>query len=127
MESYKEPGLFWRPTDPEDRVVGELTFNVRKGVALTLYRPSDDAWPKNPALIVGVAGTQEVTLLDSSETGRSTILTGHSLNTQVFHADQLLIGHAFDQQEHLKFTSVSISYHDLVEWVNSICRDGGYG
>src|SRR5437660_6226712 len=98
MENYKETKLFWLPENPEGQVVGELVFDIREGVSLTLRRPSDDIFPKNPGLIVGMSGAQEVTLLDPYESSRTRSMP-NSLRTQVFHANKFFLGHAFDRRE----------------------------
>jgi hypothetical protein len=117
MENYNETGLFRLPRNAEDQVVGDLVFDVREGVSLKLRRPSDDTWPENPGIIVGTAGAQEVTLLDPYESSRTRSMP-NSLRTQVFHANKLLLGHAFDRREDVAFTSATISYYGLGEWVN---------
>lgn len=118
MENYKETGLFWLPADPEDRVVGELVFDVNDGVSLTLNRPADETWPEDVGLIVGTAGTKYVTLLDLYERSHVPRSLPYSIKPQVFHADRLLIGHAFDHQDDVKFTAAEVSYYGLAEWVN---------
>jgi hypothetical protein len=101
-----------------DQVVGELIFDIKDGVALTLNRASDEAWPQDTCLIVGTAGTQYVTLLNTYESSRVSRSVPYSIKPQIFHADQLLIGHAFDRQDDVKFTSAGVSYYGLAEWVN---------
>jgi hypothetical protein len=68
VENYKETGPFWLPADPEDRVVGELVFDVKGGASLMLNMPADKTWPEDVGLIVGAAGTKYVTLLAPYET-----------------------------------------------------------
>lgn len=118
MENYGETGLFWLPTNAGDQVVGELIFDMREGVSLRLHRTFGNTWPESPTLIVGVAGAQEVTLLDPYETSHPVFMVPDRISTQVFHANRLLLGHAFDRQEDVKFTAAGVSYYGLAEWVN---------
>jgi hypothetical protein len=118
MENYKETGLFWRPEDMQDQVVGELVFDSKDGVSLTLNRASDETWPEDTSLIVGTAGTEYVTLLDTYEGNHVSRSVPSSIKPQVFHANQLLIGHAFDRQGDVKFTAAGVSYYGLADWVD---------
>lgn len=118
MENFRETGLFWRPGHMHDQVVGELVFDIKDGVSLTLNRASDETWPENTDLIVGTAGTKYVTLLNIFEKNRVLRSVPYSIKPQIFHADQLLIGHAFDHQDSVRFTSAGVSYSGLSEWVN---------
>ena len=128
MDNLDIDGLFWLPSNPEDRVAGRLTFDAVNLAQLDLIGafhelPSSESVGLAGTLdedkklrIHGVAGGNLITL------DRCTQLQGRyvmpRVRRQKYLAPLVLTGKHFSDGELLEFDSVSVHLRHLEHWVN---------
>ena len=66
MDKKKEQGLFWLPSDPEERVDGTVTMDDEGGTSLTIYGRLGPSWPDydKQQVIQGVLADSHIKLVN---------------------------------------------------------------
>lgn len=121
LNSSEYSGLWWLPSNPENKVHGKLSYDVRKGTTLSL----DGAFLKNPdgiyEIILGKSSDgKSITLRNCLRT--NLISTVHPPNSKHYKTSEFIVsiffvGAHFLKQEDIKFTRLSIVPSQLEEWL----------
>ncbi len=128
MDNLDIDGLFWLPSNPEDRVAGRLTFDAVNLAQLDLIGafhefPSSESVGLAGTLdedkklrIHGVAGGSLITLDRCTQLQGRYVMPG--VRRQKYLAPLVLTGKHFSDGELLEFDSVSVHLRHLEHWVN---------
>lgn len=128
MENLDIDGLFWLPSNPEDKVAGRLTFDVTDLGQLDLIGTLHEL-PSSGTVgllgspdgnrkyrIHGVAGNRLITLDRCMQVQGKFEVPG--VRRERYFAPLVLSGKYFSEDEPLEFSSVSVQLRHLEHWVN---------
>jgi hypothetical protein len=122
FDDFELSGFWWLPTNPDNQVPGVLRYSAGDRMTLELFG-SLQAWPdtshgdSDTDIILGLAeGTRILTLqklirTNAKSTGKDKVYRSSYI------AHRLFEGKHFASAEDIKFSSISISYTSLEDWV----------
>ncbi|MEU8981000.1 HEPN domain-containing protein [Streptomyces sp. NPDC048309] len=121
MEDFEAEGIFWLTSDPEQQLVGSVTFDPAEGTTLTVFGRFSSLGSLNasepPILARIYANTSrgEFTLEGCWSKGY-TYNTG-GIEKETFHVNQAFSGGHFPEDFALEFDAVSVGFDQLAPWV----------
>jgi ApeA N-terminal domain 1 len=121
MEQFEHTGYWWLPNEPNKKISGSLKYHPLDGIALELigsFREFKDLLSvREEHIILGVtSGGKLVTLYKCFESKASFSLDA-GLSSSRFVAKVLFLGHHFEKPEDVVFSTFSVGYCHLEEWV----------
>ena len=129
MERLDTDGVFWLPTNPDDKVAGRLTFDPADGSELDLigsfHELKDFIETTDSSLrINGIAGTKLLTLEDCWRTNAKMQIPG--IAREKYYVGSVFSGANFDVDEPLEFRKVQMRLRHLDHWVGRTGTKLGY-
>lgn len=130
-EPFEIEGFWWLPNTPEIRIPGVLSFTpgdtLRLKLMGSLNKIEEKIFPPpdfiNPDIIHGITVKGESVTLSKCLQKSSISSKGDagSQNTSEFIAHFAFFGVYFSSPSDIKFTSVSVRFHNLDSWYNKSC------
>jgi hypothetical protein len=119
VEPFRCKGQWWLPEKPEERVSGILTYIPQDGALLELigsFADSVVAFTSSfaPEIVLGESDHGLVTLHDCTLTQ----LTLGSMSSSSLKVRNVLLGHHFTSESHIRFEKIYVRYSNLDEWIN---------
>lgn len=121
MISFEYEGLWWLPSNPEQKVSGTLRFSFNDGATLDLigsFKSVNDLKELlNPEIILGISSNgKNITLYKCLES--SSQFSAPGLLTSSFKASVILVNAHFKKNEDMLFEELAINYSNLDNWAN---------
>jgi hypothetical protein len=131
IETHTYRGLWWRPSDPDEKLNGTLTITkgeptldvvgnfghevIGEGEGERIYSMS----LADQERVVGITTDgRSVTLVDCTEVGGNTHFPG--MATAVYRASAALIGHMFEAGEPIELDEIEIRTSEIEQWVGHV-------
>ena len=131
IEEFEHKGIWWLPSDPEEKIAGTLSFTPGEGAVLDLMGSFENIKSTNykgsitkkvwtgelfePEIMLGTSsGGKKITLHKCFETNEHYSSSGFP--TSSFCANIVFIGWHFTKPEELKFKSFFVNYLYFEEW-----------
>lgn len=118
-DTFEYKGYWWIPNNPNQKVAGILTFS-EDGINLELFntlnpdRTNFGMETDKFQIVLGICeGSKEITLYDGFETRFK--MSGIISTKLTFN--KMLIGKHFNSKEEMNFSSISINYSYIEEWM----------
>ena len=124
FSKFELQGKWWLPNTPEQRSAGTLFVDGEDGLILELIGERDEndffklGEKLNPQIILGMTKEGPCTLYNNVQ-----VFTGFStagIFYPKFSSQFLFFGEHFNSESELKFSSASINYTYLEEWIGTI-------
>jgi hypothetical protein len=123
MEDVEYSGLWWLPSNPDNKVAGTLIFSNQEGIELRLIGSLEDLdndsfrnLPKTYPIVLGLTGGGKlITLSTCMSAGFTKGITGFL--SQNYSIDLCFMGAHFSEEHQLKFSKFEIQYSRLADWV----------
>lgn len=125
METFQSPGLWYLPSNPDEKIAGTLRYSPTDGLLLSLTgslsEPFRGSGGQSFSLIHGVLAQSPyngrfVSLMDSFQTRFSLSMPGFA--TQDIISNYAYIADGIIDESYLKFSKIQLHLNCLREWVN---------
>lgn len=122
MQAIEHSGMWWLPTNPQNKVAGTLTFSNEDGITLELIGALEDLATFNTRqpypLILGLSGDgKRITLSNCVFAGVSVGMPGFARES--YKASFFLIGVHFNEPGEVRFSRFSVRFSHLADWVRT--------
>jgi hypothetical protein len=122
MLAIEHSGMWWLPTNPQNKVAGTLTFSNEDGIALELIGALEDFGNFNRRepcpLILGLSGDgKRITLSNCVFAGVSVGMPGFARES--YKASFFLTGVHFSEPDEVRFSRLSVRFSHLADWVRT--------
>ncbi len=118
MKKVKYSGIWWLPSQPERRIAGDLEFNDKDGILLSLFEVLSNE-DKDEDIICGVASTAEkITLIECQYVGIS-IFSKDTISTRTcrYALSKIIIGENINSIEDIKIEWIEMRLPYLEKWI----------
>ena len=123
MGSKKYSGSWWLPENPQNKISGTLSYECGQGSILSLDGVFlEDTAHEYHEVILGDDRGSRITLVSCFRTKLEIQRFGDSTEFKhsEFHVSLFCIGFHFATREELKFTSMTVRYSHLREWLSGV-------
>lgn len=122
LASFEYSGLWWLPENPENKIHGKLSYDLKKGTTLSLDGAFTD-YPDNGnfyEIILGDSYGKKITLsnclLSNFHISR-TFKPDREYRSSEFRVSVLYVGCHFPRRESIKFSRLHVRFSQLEEWL----------
>jgi hypothetical protein len=127
FEDFEYKGFWWLPEQPENKVPGSLSYKCGDIMTLellgslqnTTLRGSHEG-SSNPDTILGIAEGKRLCTLNGILHTKSRFNKSSGIFRSTYIIERLLEGKHFSSSADIKFSSISINYTSLEEWITHI-------
>ena len=120
MDKEKEQGLFWLPSNSEEKVDGTVTEDEEGGTTLTTYGPLGPSWPEanKQQVIHGVLADSHIKLVNCLATNQNMNLGWHTeAEETTWHCQLAFRGDDYSGDVPNRIKSVEAIIEMLEDWV----------
>ena len=119
MKSFQYPGLWWLPSNEEQKIAGVATFMGNEPTVLVLhgmftrdFKPGPIEFSEHPIILGTIENDQQITLFHCQETS---FKLGEE-EEQKYWADVTFVGAHFTDPQVIHFNKVDAFYNYLPQW-----------
>jgi len=123
MQEIKYKGLWWLPSDSENKVAGDLTFSNSNGIELNIIGSLDlsmlnEGQSKTIEIILGISEAGELITIYDSDINDFKLASFPGIYTQKYISQILFIGAHFPDPNDILFYKAEVDYSYLSDWAN---------
>jgi hypothetical protein len=131
FEDFEYKGFWWLPTDPENKVPGTLIYKSGDRMMLELLGSlSEDEQNsnalKNHTIVQGVAEGHRICTLQRLLHTNSSFIGGNEAYRSSYIVNRLFEGKHFASPDEIRFSSISINYTSLEDWITDCPYEEGH-